>query len=72
MSDLGRGLMMMGLVMLALGGSIWLFSRLGLPLGSLPGDVVIRHSNYTLYLPISTAILLSLMLTLVVNVFLRR
>ena len=44
---------------------------LGLPLGRLPGDVVLRRGNFAVYVPISTSIVLSLLLTLLLA-FLRR
>ncbi|RPJ83368.1 MAG: DUF2905 domain-containing protein [Acidobacteria bacterium] len=48
-----------------------LLVMLGVPLGRLPGDVVVRRGSYTLYFPIVTCIVLSLLLTLALT-FLRR
>jgi hypothetical protein len=67
--DLSRFLIILGLVLLAT-GLLWPFlARLGL--GRLPGDIVIRREGFTLYLPIMTSLLLSLVLSLAVW-FLRR
>jgi hypothetical protein len=63
----GQTLVLIGLVIAAIGGLIWA----GVPLGRLPGDFVIRREGFTLYLPITTSILVSIALTLV-GMFLRR
>ncbi len=44
---------------------------LGLPLGRLPGDIVIRRGNSTFYFPLATSILLSVILTLAMMFFRR-
>ena len=44
---------------------------LGVPLGRLPGDIVIRREGFTLYLPITTCIVVSVVLTVVGMVFRR-
>ena len=63
-SDFGKTLIFLGLILLGL-GLIWTFLPLS-RLGRLPGDIVIRRQNWSLYLPITTSVLLSLALTLVV------
>ena len=65
-------LMIAGLVLLAV-GSLWYFVGLGplSRLGRLPGDINIRREHWTLHLPITTSLLVSLLLTLLVY-FLRR
>lgn len=60
-------LLVVGLVIAAIGAAI----SLGLPLGRLPGDIVIRREGFTLYLPIATCILVSLVLT-AIGALLRR
>ena len=64
---MGKLLVVVGLGLAALGLAI----MAGLPLGRLPGDVVVRRGNVTLYLPLATSVVLSLLLTLVVS-WLRR
>ena len=64
---MGRVLVLVGLGIAAIGVLI----MLGLPLGRLPGDVVLRRGNFAVYLPISTCMVLSLLLTLLLT-FLRR
>ena len=59
-------------VLLALtGAGLLLASRLGWS-GRLPGDIVWKKGNLTLYAPIGLSILLSIVLTIALNVFLRR
>ncbi len=58
---MGRLLVFAGLVITAIG----LLVMLGIPFGRLPGDVVIRRGSFTLYFPIVTSVVLSLLLTLV-------
>ena len=69
--DLGRNLMILGGALLVIGALVFFSGRI-LPLGNLPGDIQIRRPGFTLYFPITSAILVSLFLTLVVNLFLRR
>jgi hypothetical protein len=45
--------------------------ELGLPLGRLPGDIVIRRGNTTVYLPIVTCIVVSVVLSIVAAVLRR-
>ncbi len=57
-------------VLLVLGGLFLLLGRLGLE--RLPGDLVFRRGNLTVYFPIGLMILLSVVGTIVLNVILRR
>ena len=62
MRDLGRILMVAGGLMLVAGLLLTVFGRMGL--GKLPGDIVVRRGNFTLYFPLMTSILVSLLLSL--------
>ena len=57
---MGKALVVIGLMVTALGGLM----ILGLPLGRLPGDLVVRRGNVTVYVPIVTSIAVSLLATL--------
>ncbi|MDR5697708.1 MAG: DUF2905 domain-containing protein [Armatimonadota bacterium] len=71
MSDLGRALILFGVVLVIVGTVLILFPRLGLP--RLPGDILIRRDGFTFYFPIVTSIVVSLILTLLLNLlFVRR
>lgn len=63
MAPVGKGLLVLGLAIAALGALLWMFS--GVPLiGKLPGDIYIRRGNFTFYFPLATCILISIVLTL--------
>ncbi len=65
MNDLGRLLIGVGLVLLVAGGLLLLLGRTGFPLGRLPGDIAYRGKNLSVYFPLGTSILLSVLLSLV-------
>jgi hypothetical protein len=65
MNDLGRLLIGVGLVLLIAGGLLLLLGRTGIPLGRLPGDISYRGRNLSVYVPLGTSILLSVVLSLV-------
>jgi hypothetical protein len=71
MESIGRYLMVGGIVMLIVGGMIFLSAKLGLPLGRLPGDIRIEGENGSFYFPLATSILVSVVLTIVLNVIIR-
>jgi Protein of unknown function (DUF2905) len=68
----GIGKLLIGgaIVLLVLGASFLLLGRLGLD--RLPGDLIFKRGNFTLYFPIGLMILLSIVGTIVLNLFLRR
>ncbi|MBA2557890.1 MAG: DUF2905 domain-containing protein [Chloroflexi bacterium] len=68
--ELGRVLLVVGLVIAAVG----LLAVLGvrLPLGRLPVDIVIGGEGGSIFIPVATMIVLSIVLTVIVNVLTRR
>lgn len=56
--------------LLVLGGALFLLGRFGVD--RLPGDLVFRRGNFTLYFPIGLMILLSVVGTIVINIVFRR
>lgn len=64
MSDVGRLLIIFGLMIAALGVILILAGRVPW-LGRLPGDIYIQRGHWTFYFPLATSLLLSLALTLV-------
>jgi hypothetical protein len=58
---MGKLLVVVGLIVALVGVAV----QLGLPLGRLPGDIVIRRGDSTIYIPIVTCLLLSVVLSLV-------
>lgn len=71
LSSLGKGIVVVGVVLIAIGGLVWLLGRTHLPLGRLPGDIRIEGENVSCYAPIVTMIILSLVLTVVLNIVVR-
>ena len=71
MSDLGRALIVLGLVLAA---TVVVLSFAGrVPwLGRLPGDIQLQRGSWTFYFPLATSILLSVVLTLILSIFGRR
>ena len=55
----------------AAGGVLWLADRLGFPLGRLPGDVRIEREGFSCFLPLASSILISVLLTLAINLIVR-
>jgi hypothetical protein len=70
MGQLGRGFLIFGALLLVVGALMLAAEKLGL--GRLPGDIVVERKGFRLYAPLATSILLSLLLTLLANLFLRR
>ncbi len=71
LGELGRFLVIAGLVLLAAGALLMLAGRIPW-LGRLPGDIVVRRGNFTLYAPLATGLLLSIVLSLVLTFLARR
>jgi hypothetical protein len=66
-----RTLMFGGLVLFLIGGGVYLAAKFGLPLGRLPGDIRIEGENGSFYFPITTSILVSVVLTIMLNIISR-
>ncbi len=68
MSDLARLLMIAGSILLILGLVLWLGPKIPW-LGKLPGDITYQRGNFTVYFPLGTCILISVILTLILYLF---
>ena len=64
---MGRWLIVVGLSIAGIG----LLVTLGLPLGRLPGDIVVQRGRGTFYFPVVTCIVLSVLLTVLLSIFRR-
>jgi hypothetical protein len=67
-SEIGKWLVLMGLMLVLLGGLLWLAGRIPF-LGRLPGDIRIERENFSCFVPLATSLLLSLLLTLLFSLF---
>jgi len=63
--NLGKLIIVLGAVLIAVGLLLVLLGRTGLPIGRLPGDIMYRRRNFAFYFPLTTSILLSIVLSLV-------
>ena len=71
MSELGRALIVLGVVIAVVGLVLVFFGRVPW-IGRLPGDIHVQRGNWTFYFPLGTSILLSIFLTLVLWLIGRR
>jgi len=65
---MGRILIVVGAVVVAAGVLI----TMGVPIGRLPGDITVRRGNFSFYFPLTTSIIVSILLTLIVTFLGRR
>jgi hypothetical protein len=75
MTDLGKILVGFGIVVIVLGGILWLAGHFTgkVPwLGRLPGDIYIERGSWSFYFPLGTSIVVSIVLSLLLGLFFRR
>jgi uncharacterized membrane protein len=65
MPTLARVLVKLGVLLIVAGGVVYLLGRFGISFGRLPGDFSWRRKNVSVYFPLGTSILLSVLLTLI-------
>jgi hypothetical protein len=63
METIGRYLMLGGVLLLVTGALVFLGAKFGLPLGNLPGDIRITGRNGSFFFPLTTCIVISLLLS---------
>lgn len=71
MNQLGKLILGLALALVVIGGVLMLAGRMGLPLGRLPGDIVYRGKHTTMYFPLVTCLVISVVLTLIFYVISR-
>lgn len=71
MDSLARMLILFGLVLAAIGGLLLFIGKVPF-IGRLPGDIYIQRKNFSFYFPLTTSILLSILLTILFSLFRRR
>jgi uncharacterized protein HemY len=71
MTELGKGLVGLGLLIVLIGAILLLAGRTGLPLGRLPGDVTYKTKNFSVYFPLGTSILVSVIASAILYVISR-
>jgi DUF2905 family protein len=68
MGQVGRTLVIVGILLIIIGGALTLLGRIP----RLPGDIYVQRRGVTVYVPLATSLLLSLVLTLLLNLFFAR
>jgi len=63
MNEIGKMLVGIGILCILVGAALLLGGRIGFPLGRLPGDLSYRGKNFTVFAPVGTSILVSLVLS---------
>ncbi len=71
MMSLARFLILMGIIFIVVGGLIYVAARSGLSLGRIPGDIRLQSGNMTCVIALGTSLLLSVVLTILLNVVIR-
>ena len=70
LGSVGRLLLVVGIVIAAVGGFLALGGRL--PFGRLPGDISVQGQSTGFFFPIVSCVVLSILLTVVLNIVIRR
>lgn len=64
MAELGKAILGLGLLLVVLGAVLLIASRFGVPLGRMPGDIAYRGKNVSVFFPLGTSLLISVVLSL--------
>jgi len=70
MQELGKFLVLTGVLLVLLGFLLLAFGKIFPLIGHLPGDIELKRDNFTVYIPIASSLLISLLLTVVLNLIL--
>ncbi len=68
LSGLGRIIISFALILLIIGGAFYLLGKI-VGLGHLPGDIFIKRPRFTFYFPLGASIIISIVLTILLNLF---
>jgi len=71
MNEIGRLLLVLGIILVVV-GVVFIFADKIPLVGRLPGDILVKKKNFSFYFPLATCILLSLLLTVIFNLFFRK
>jgi hypothetical protein len=68
MENVGRTIIIIGIALIVVGVLVYGLGKFNLPLGRLPGDIRIEGRNGSFYFPVTTSILVSILLSLLFNI----
>jgi hypothetical protein len=71
MIGIGKAILAAGILLMVIGAVLILAAKTGLPLGRLPGDIAYRGKHFSVYIPLGTSILLSILLAAILYLWSR-
>lgn len=71
MQEIGRSILFFGIILVLLGLILTIGPKIPF-LGKLPGDIFIKRDNFSFYFPLVTSVVISIILTIIVNLFTRK
>ena len=71
-AGMGKLLIVAGLLLLLVGGALLIMSKFSIPISRLPWDILYRSEKVTVFFPIGTCLAISVILTVLLNLFFRR
>lgn len=71
-TQIAKHLIYFGAFILLIGSILFFLGKAGIGIGKLPGDIIIKKDNFTFYFPLATSIILSLLLTFILNIFFKK
>ena len=69
MAEIGKSIIFFGIIIVVIGLILLFSDRLPFNLGRLPGDIAIKKENFSFYFPITTSVLISIVLSLILYLF---
>lgn len=72
LTSIAKYLIYFGLIFIVIGGMLYVLGKIGIGLGKLPGDILIQKENFTFYFPLATCIIVSIILTVVLSLILKK
>ena len=70
--NIARVLAVFGLGLLVTAGVFYLLAQLNLPFGKLPGDFIFKRGNFTCVIPLISSLIVSILLTILINLMLKK
>ncbi len=67
LSSFGKWIILFGLAIVVVGLVVWLAGKVGLPFGTLPGDIRVERPGFSFSFPVVTCIVISIVLTVLLN-----
>ena len=72
MRTVALAFILIGALFILMGGLLWLAWRFGIPLGRLPGDLRWEGKHWSIAFPVATCLILSIVITILLNLLFRR